>query len=93
MLGESAVDTGFYANFTVNGDKLTIDSSFIGTYILTYNSDGILTRHVSELFGITIAVMVLGEGGGDEIPFGFSFLIFALITIAGLVYLKKRNIK
>ena len=93
MLGEFAVDTGFYSNFTVNGNRLDIDSSFIGTYRITYNSDGIITRHVSELFGIVVGVMTLGEGGGDAIPFGYFFLIFTIIGTIALIYLERRKIK
>ena len=93
MLGEFTVDTGFYSNFTVSGNSIDIESSFLGTYELTYNSDGILTRHVSKLFGITIAVMVLGGGGGDAIPFGYSFLIFTIIGTIALIYLERRKIK
>ncbi|MBY8990702.1 MAG: hypothetical protein KGD58_08120 [Candidatus Lokiarchaeota archaeon] len=93
MIGEYAVSTGFFVSYLVEGDKLTLEGAILGTYILTYNSDGIVTKLVAQIFGVTMVVMTLGLGGGDDIPFGFSFLIFALITIAGLVYLKKRNIK
>jgi len=93
MLGEFAVSTPFYSSFTLSGNRIDLDSSFIGTYKLTYNSDGILTRHVTELVGIVLAVMVLGEGGGDSIPFGYSFLIFTVIGTMALIYLEKRKTK
>jgi len=93
MLGEFAVDTGYYVSYLVEGDRLTIEHFMLGILYITYNADGIATKMVAEMFGITITVMTLGMGGGDEIPFGFSFLIFTLIAITGLVYLKKRNIK
>lgn len=93
MLGEFAVDTGFYSSFTLSGNRIDLESSFIGTYEITYNSDGIMTKHVSKLVGVVLAVMVLGEGGGDAIPFGYSFLIFTIIGTIALIYLERRKIK
>ncbi len=66
----------------------------LGTYKITYNSDGILTKHVTEFFGVVIVVMVSGEGGGeDAIPFGGYFLIFTVIGTVALIYLEKRKTK
>ncbi|MFX1366308.1 MAG: hypothetical protein ACFFCE_11400 [Promethearchaeota archaeon] len=94
MIGEYALDSGYYASYLINGNKLTIEGTFLGTLHLTYNSDGILTKMESEFFGQILSVMTLGGGGGGGgIPFGYSFLIYTIIAIIGLVYLKKRNIK
>jgi hypothetical protein len=93
MLGEFALNTGYYANYSISGDTITIEHAFIGTLHTTYNSDGITTKMVVEMFGITMVVMTLGTGGGGEIPFGFFFLIFTIIAILGLVHVKMKNIK
>lgn len=93
MIGKYALNTGYFASYLVAGNKLTLDHAIIGTYILTFNPDGIITKLVAQILGVTLIVMELGLGGGEDIPFGFSFLVFALIAIAGLVYLKKRNIR
>lgn len=95
MLGEYAVSTGFYTDYTVSGNRIELNEIMgIGTYKLTYNSDGILTKHVTEFVGVVILVMVLGEGGGkDAIPYGYSFLIFTVIGTMALIYLVKRKTK
>ena len=95
ILGEFAVSTGFYTNYTVSGNRIDLNEILgLGTYKITYNSDGILTKHVTEFFGVVIVVMVLGEGGGeDAIPFGGYFLIFTVIGTVALIYLEKRKTK
>ena len=94
MLGEYAVSTGSYTDYTVSGNIIELNEIMgIGTYKLTYNSDGILTKHVTEFFGVVILVMVLGEGGKDAIPYGYSFLIFTVIGTMALIYLVKRKTK
>ncbi|MFX1278272.1 MAG: hypothetical protein ACFFA3_02575 [Promethearchaeota archaeon] len=94
MIGEYALDTGYYGSYLIDGSTITIESIFLGTYHLTYNPEGIVKKMKAEIFGATFLVMTLeGEGGGGGIPFGYSFLIFTIIAIIGLVYLKKRNIK
>ena len=95
MLGEYAVSTGFYTDYTVSGNRIDLNEILgLGTYKLTYNSDGILTKHVTEFFGVVLAVIVLGEGGGaDAIPFGGYFLIFTVIGTVALIYLEKRKTK
>ena len=95
MLGEYAVSTGFYTDYTVSGNRIELNEIMgIGTYKLTYNSDGILTKHVTEFVGVVILVLVLGEGGGkDAIPYGYSFLIFTVIGTMALIYLVKRKTK
>jgi hypothetical protein len=94
MIGEYANSTMYMSDYEVDGSRLTLtDMLGIGTYILIYNSDGIITKMVAQIFGITVIVMVLGLGGGGGITFGFSFAFFALIAVVGLIYLKKRNTK
>jgi len=93
MLGEYAVSTGSYTDYTVSGNRIELNEILgFGNYKLTYNSDGILTKHVTEFVGVVILVMVLGEGGGkDAIPYGYSFLIFTVIGTMALIYLVKRK--
>ncbi|MFX1470054.1 MAG: hypothetical protein ACFFB8_15490 [Promethearchaeota archaeon] len=72
------------------------------TYKLTFHTSGILTRYGEDLHGMEDFIMLLrtplpengedGDGGG-AISFGYYFLIFALISIVALVYLKKKNYK
>ncbi|MFW9940719.1 MAG: hypothetical protein ACFFFT_06745 [Candidatus Thorarchaeota archaeon] len=94
MIAEYANSTGYYLDYSIDGNKLTLES--ILGYILytTFNSDGFLTKVVSEYAGITLSVFVLGEGGGENaIPFGYSFLIFSVIGTISLIYLEKRKIE
>ncbi|MFX1464356.1 MAG: hypothetical protein ACFFBF_15130 [Promethearchaeota archaeon] len=67
-------------------------------YKLWFSSSGILTRW-EERTNVFASVFVLetpldgnGEDGGGAISFGHSFLIFALISIVALVYLKKKKL-
>lgn len=46
-----------------------------------------------EISDITVAVFVLGSGGGDAIPYAYYFLIFTVIGTIALVYLEKRKTK
>ena len=95
ILGEYVVNTGFYTDYTISGNRIDLNEILgIGTYKLTYNSDGILTRHVTEFVGVVVSVIVFGEGGGeDTIPYGYYFLIFTVIGTIALIYLEKRKTK
>lgn len=93
MLGEYGLTAPYFENYTISGNSITFSAPLdIGSYELTYNDDGIMVKHVSTFFGMTMVVMRLVTGG-EDIPFGFSFLIFTLLAIIGLVYLKKRKTK
>jgi len=59
----------------------------------TYNTKGFLTTYVSKENGIMEFKYVLATGGDDAIPFGNFFLIFIVISVIALVYLKKQKIR
>ena len=58
----------------------------------TFNTEGFLTTHVQKYEGVMTSKLVLATGG-DAIPFGNYFLIFTVISVIALVYLKKQKIK
>jgi len=90
MLGEYASSLSSYGNYSINGNTITI-ASFLGDYILTFNSNGVMTKTIATVFGIA-AVEITLENGSPGVSFGFYYLFFTLIGIIGLVYLKKRKI-
>ncbi|MCK4286508.1 MAG: hypothetical protein KAX18_09915 [Candidatus Lokiarchaeota archaeon] len=59
----------------------------------TFNTKGFLTIVLSKDDGIILSRAVLDTGGDDAIPFGNYFLIFMVISVIALVYLKKQKIK
>jgi len=58
----------------------------------TYNTKGFLTKYVYNSEGILTYKFVL-DTGDDAIPFGNFFLIFTVISVIALVYLKKQKIR
>lgn len=92
MLGEYAFTLPGYGNYSIIGNSITIES-FIGDYIITFNSNGVATKIIATIFGIAAAEITLENGAAPPgISFGFYYLFFTLIGIIGLVYLKKRKI-
>jgi len=91
MLGEYALSLPTYFNYSVNGNSITIES-FIGDYILTFNSNGVMTKMIATAFGLAAAELTLVTAAPAGISFGFYYLFFTLIGIIGLVYLRKRKI-
>jgi len=59
----------------------------------TFNTEGFLTTSVDKDEGVMTSKLVLDTGGDDAIPFGNYFLIFTVISVIALVYLKKQKIK
>ena len=76
-----------------------IDNTIISNYPdgiseeFTFNTKGFLTIVLSKDDGIILSRAVLDTGGDDAIPFGNYFLIFMVISVIALVYLKKQKIK
>ncbi|TKJ18739.1 MAG: hypothetical protein CEE43_17225 [Promethearchaeota archaeon Loki_b32] len=91
MLGEYALSLPAYFSYSVSGNSITMES-FFGDYILTFNSNGVMTKMIATAFGISAAELTLVTGDAPAISFGFYYLFFTLIGIIGLVYLKKRKI-
>ena len=58
----------------------------------TYNTKGFLTKAIIKEDGIKKSEFFL-DTGGDKIPFGNFFLIFTVISVIALVYLKKQKIR
>jgi hypothetical protein len=78
----SIVDTTIIETFNQDTDEYT------------YNTDGFLTSYVSKEDGEMLLKFVLDTGdGGVAVPFGNYFIIFMVIGVVALVYLKKQKIK
>ena len=84
--------------------KATYNSSVVNNTIIshwgagysdesTYNTKGFLTTYVVNVNGTMESKFVLDTGGDAVIPFGNYFLIFTVISVIALVYLKKQKIK
>jgi len=58
----------------------------------TYNTKGFCTKAISKEDGIMLSKLVL-DTGDAAIPFGNYFLIFMVIGVVALVYLKKQKIR
>ena len=80
----SIVDNTIIENW---GDQGTLYS-----FEYTFNTKGFLTTQIYKINGIMISKLVL-DTGEDAIPFGNYFLIFMVIGVVALVYLKKQKIK
>ncbi|MFX0034301.1 MAG: hypothetical protein ACFE9I_01510 [Candidatus Hermodarchaeota archaeon] len=82
-------------SYEVYSDKVYLYGDKI--HKLWFSSSGILTRYEGFAGGYPFFKIALPEdpedpkGGGGAIPFGFYFLIFALISIVALVYYKKKK--
>jgi len=75
-------------------DNTIIENYYGDTDEYTFNTDGFLTSYVSKEDGELALKFVLDTGdGGAAVPFGNYFLIFMVIGVVALVYLKKQKIK
>ncbi len=93
MIGKYALTTGYYYNYTIDGNQMTLDGTLGFDFISTFNSDGFLTKFVMKFADLTIVIFILGSGGGEAVPYGYFFMIFTLIGVISLVYLEKRKTK
>ena len=96
MIGEYALTTGYYYNYTIDGNQMTLEGTLGFDFISTFNSDGFLTKLVmksADLAALIIVVFTLGSGGGETVHYGYFFMIFTLIGVITLVYLEKRKTK
>lgn len=91
MVGEYLIAT-YYSVYEISGKTLTLDPEGIISYATTYNSNGIATKIVIRVFFESVTIN-LQNGGDDAIPFGFYFLVVAVIGVVTLVLIKKRYIK
>lgn len=91
MVGEYLIAT-YYSVYEISGRTLTLDPEGMIQYDITFNSNGIATKIVATLFGFATMILTL-QNGDDAIPFGFYFLIVAVIGVVTLVLIKKRSIK
>ncbi|MFW9879874.1 MAG: hypothetical protein ACFFG0_42920 [Candidatus Thorarchaeota archaeon] len=72
-------------------DNTIIENNIYGIwYEFTFNTKGFLTKGILKQDGIMYMKFVLATGG-DAIPFSNFFLIFTVISVIALVYLKKQN--
>ena len=79
-------------NYSIVGNTI-IENYYGDTQEYTFNDEGFLTSHVWKEDGEMQYRLVLDTGGDAAIPFGNYFLIFAVISVLALVYLKKQKIK
>ncbi|MFW9880096.1 MAG: hypothetical protein ACFFG0_44040 [Candidatus Thorarchaeota archaeon] len=93
MIGEYINSTGWYLNYSIDGNELTLHSTLGFVFESKFNSDGFLTWIVMKMTGINLIEMVLGGGGEEAVPFGYYFLIFTAIGAIVLIYLDKGKIK
>ncbi len=88
------VAEAMYANNYSIVDNTIIETFLGDTDEYTFNTDGFLTSYVSKEDGEMVLKFVLATGdGGAAVPFGNYFLIFMVIGVVALVYLKKQKIK
>ena len=92
MLGEYLIASPYYSVYEISGKTLTLDPEGLLRMDITFNSNGIATKLVATLFGSLTMTLTL-QNGGDEISFGFYFLVIAVIGVVTLVLIKKRHIK
>ncbi|MFX1321648.1 MAG: hypothetical protein ACFFAQ_08390 [Promethearchaeota archaeon] len=90
MVGEYLITT-YYDDYEISGKTLTLDPESFISYAITYNSNGIATKIVATIFGYSVAITL--QNGGNEISFGFNFLVIAVIGVVTLVLIKKKLIK
>lgn len=84
-------------SYEVVGNDLTIFWGSSERAILSFSPLGILTRWEEKMGNFLQYIIELitpmdgdGENGEDGVSFGSYFLIFALISVVGLVFLKKK---
>ena len=81
-------------NYSIVDNTIILNSLGDKTYEYTFNTKGFLTTYEEKLDGILDFKFVLATGdGGAAVPFGNYFLIFMVIGVVTLVYLKKQKIK
>ena len=84
----------FYAfNYSIVDNTFSDNSNIRYSYEWTFNTQGFLTKAINKAYGIKESEFVLATGGDDAIPFGNFFLIFTVISVIALIYLKKQKIK
>ena len=82
----------YFYNFSVVGNTIILSiDEYSDEY--TFNTEGFLTTKVQKDEGVVTWKLVLDTGGEAAIPFGNFFLIFTVISVIALVYLKKQKIK
>ncbi len=78
---------------SIVGNTIILDYWGGDTINFTYNTNGFLTSYESIWDGELEMKFVLDTGGDAAVPFGNYFLIFMVISVIALVYLKKQKIK
>lgn len=87
------------STYSIDGNTLKINTFDYSIFEFTFSSSGILTSLTAyfTLIGLTkvfemILITPIDEGNGDEeiISLGSYFLIFTLISVVGLVCIKKK---
>lgn len=68
-------------------------SHFLGSFQLTYNTDGILTKFSVFVLGTPVGAITLSTKEENGIPYGNFYLIFLIISVFTLVYIKCKKSK
>ncbi|MFX1316989.1 MAG: hypothetical protein ACFE9T_14095 [Promethearchaeota archaeon] len=86
-------DEFFVSNSSIVDNTIIFNYINGNTYEYTFNTEGFLTIGIAKEGGIMVSKWVFDTGDKDEIPLGNYFLIFVIISVIALVYLKKQKIK
>jgi len=93
LVAEVLESIEFPDNYSIVGNTIILDHGNGYTAEYTFNTNGFLTTFVQKEDGEMSFKFVLDTGGEAAIPFGNYFLIFTVISVIALVYLKKQKIK
>jgi len=80
-------------NYSIDDNTIIINYDGGYTEELTFNTKGFLTEGTIGGGGISEMSFVLATGEAAAVPFGNYFLVFMVIGVIALVYLKKQKIK
>ncbi len=92
-LNLNLVAEAMYAfNYSIVNNKI-IENDFGDISEYTFNDNGFMTSFVSTYEGEMESKIVLDTGGDAAVTFGHFFLIFMVVSVIALIYLKKQKIK
>ena len=94
LIGDAVIIAGSFKNYTINGEKLTLDYENNTRIELTINSFGISTIIERITNDTTVYRWELKtEGIIIKVPFGNYFLTVSVIAIITLTVVKKKKLK
>jgi len=94
LVAEVLEITKYADSYSIVNNTIILEGEYGYSYEYTFNTKGFLTKYLQKEDGIQGFTFVLDTGGGGAaIPLGNYFLIFMVISVIALVYLKKQKIK